>query len=233
MVKLMRSLLPLLLLTASCGGQEPIAPTPVLPVSGSAIDGSEDVLALESVPVPEPEINTAAAPLEESARAVVLAASVPESEPEPEPEPEPEGPLVITYRDLTLIDYDVDAMLDAMLFPEEYEEEEDDELDFPPELMALDGKEVSIVGYMIPGEIEQGNVRDFMLVRDLLGCCFGGTPMPDEWIDVTMEVDAEAEYRPYLPMRVTGVLTLGGEQDEAGFALGVYRLKGSAVKVED
>lgn len=148
-------------------------------------------------------------------------------------EPLPEGIVDVTYQDLSLIDYDVDAMLDYMLFPEEYEDEETADLEFPPEVKRLDGREVSIVGYMIPGEIDQGNVRDFMLVRDLMGCCFGGSPMPDEWVDVLMEEDAEAEYRPYMPMRVTGVLTLGGDQDEAGFALGIYRMKAVKAQLED
>lgn len=146
---------------------------------------------------------------------------------------EPEGLIQVTYQDLSLVDYDVDAMLDYMLFPDEYEDEETADLEFPADLKRLDGREVSIVGYMIPGEIDRGNVRDFMLVRDLMGCCFGGAPMPDEWVDVIMEEDAKAEYRPYMPMRVTGIMTLGGEQDEAGFALGIYRMKATEVQLED
>ena len=158
---------------------------------------------------------------------------LPEAEPAKEQDADEKGPFAIAYRDLTLVDYDVDAMLDYMLFPEEYEGEEIQDLQFPPAIKKLDGKVVSLVGYMIPGEMEQGNVLDFMLVRDLLGCCFGGTPMPDEWVDVVMEEGAQAAYRPYMPTRVTGVLTLGGDQDEAGFALGVYKLKGTQVTVED
>lgn len=242
------SLLPLVLMFAACG-VEPAVPVATLAVQGAAIDGSEDPL-----PVAEPEPVVKSEPLAIAVAELAAGETAPDaldassSAPAPDADaskdedvaaleeeqaPEPDGPRAITYRDLTLIDFDVDAMLDAMLFPEDYVDEEDDELEFPAELKALDGKEISIVGYMIPGEMDQGNVRDFMLVRDLLGCCFGGTPMPDEWIDVTMVEGATAEYRPYLPMRVTGILTLGGEQDEAGFALGVYRLKGSVVVVED
>ena len=239
--------LSLLLMLAACG-DEPAAPIATLAVQGAAIDGSEDPVPVaepEPTPVMEGEpLAIAVAEAEPGAAETVGDASSSAPAPdadesgaiaalEEEQAPEPDGPRAITYRDLTLIDFDVDAMLDAMLFPDDYVDEEDDDLEFPAELKALDGKEISIVGYMIPGEMEQGNVRDFMLVRDLLGCCFGGTPMPDEWIDVTMVEGAAAEYRPYLPMRVTGILTLGGEQDEAGFALGVYRLKGSVVVVED
>lgn len=169
----------------------------------------------------------------EEAKPVAVVASETEPVAEQPAQKEQDGPIDLTYQDLSLIDYDVDAMLDYMLFPDEYEDEDTSFLELPADLKALDGKEISIVGYMIPGEIKKGNVRDFMLVRDLMGCCFGGVPMPDEWVDVVMDEDAEAEYRPYMPMRVTGVLTLGGEQDEAGFALGIYRLQASDVEVED
>lgn len=200
-----------------------VVPVAVLEVQGTAIDGSEDVepvvpdeAASEDVAVEEPAVDEQPEPSIESV----------------EPEA-PKGPLSITYQDLSLVDYDVDAMLDYMLFPEEYDEEDAEYLSFPDELTDLMDREVSIIGYMIPGEMEQGEVGDFMLVRDLLGCCFGGTPMPDEWIDVIMVEGESAEYRPYLPMRVTGTLTLGGEQDEAGFAMGIYQMSGTEVQVED
>jgi hypothetical protein len=199
-----------LLFAASCG-EAPIVSDGAPPPRGAAIDGSEDLPASVAT---EPE-----APLE--------------LESQPEPAPPEEGPLAITYQDLSLVDYDVDAMLDHMLFPEEYDEEDAEYLAFPEELTRLTGREVSIVGYMIPGDMKQGEVQDFMLVRDLLGCCFGGTPMPDEWVDVVMAEGESAEYRPYLPMRVTGVLTLGGEQDEAGFAMGIYKMVATDVHVED
>ena len=72
-----------------------------------------------------------------------------------------------------------------------------------------------------------------MLVRDLAGCCFGGAPNPDEWIDVVMEGDAEAEYLRYLPIKVRGKLSLIGEQDQEGYAVGVYRMKATWAGEED
>lgn len=241
------ALLAPILLTA-CGDEEQaavVAPLPV--VRGAAIDGSEDPRPAAPAPPVEEDVSIVAGEYTVDATDGGAAPEASESgddgpaEPEvasapaeePEPEPEPEGPVDISFRDLSLIDYDVDAMLDLMLFPEEYEGEETADIEVPGDIRSLDGREVSLVGYMIPGEIDRGNVRDFMLVRDLMGCCFGGQPMPDEWVDVIMEEEAEAEYRPYMPMRVTGVLTLGGEQDEAGFAIGIYRLKASEVQLED
>jgi hypothetical protein len=234
---------------AACGGAEPAPPAAVPVVRGAAIDGSDDAPP-PSASGARPGGGAAAGSRADEAPVAIASAGGeggpddgdlaialdpdPEPELEPEPEPEPEGPRRITFRDLSLIDFDVDAMLDYRLFPDEYEGEDVADLAFPEEITALDGREVSLVGYMIPGKIEKGgDVRDFMLVRDLLGCCFGGTPMPDEWVDVVVAEGARAEYRAYLPMRVTGVMTLGGEQDEAGFALGVYRMKATAVQPED
>lgn len=199
---------------------------------GALIDGSEDPLdepIVEEQPQPvdaEPEPDLATPEVE-------LEAAPIEVEEEPPVEALPEGLLAITFQDLSLVDYDVDAILDYMIYPDDYEGEDEEFLTLPSDITALDGREISIVGYMIPGEMEQGEVHDFMLVRDLLGCCFGGSPMPDEWLDVQMIEGESAEYRPYLPMRVQGVLTLGGEQDEAGFAMGIFRLQGSEVQVED
>ncbi len=203
------------LLLVACDDATP-EPVPVLAVRGAAIDGSEDPI------VASDEEQAEEAPEKASVESVSARASGPQ-----------QGPLDISYQDLSLIEYDVDAMLDYMLFPDEYDEEDAKDLAFPRALTELMNREVSIVGYMIPGEMEQGRVTDFMLVRDLLGCCFGGSPMPDEWLDVIMVEGQTAEYRPYLPMRVTGTMTLGGEQDEAGFAMGIYRMSATDVVVED
>jgi hypothetical protein len=222
------------LVLAACGEEQAAVVVDTLPVQGALIDGSDDVLA-EPIEVEQPvEVSglPATAPPDVLAESVEEAVVAEVLEPEPEVE-EPDGPLDITYQDLSLIDFDVDAILDYMLFPDEYEGEDKQYLELPADILRLDGRELSITGYMIPGEMDRGNVRDFMLVRDLMGCCFGGAPMPDEWLDVVMEEDVEAAYRPYMPMRVTGIMTLGGEQDEAGFAMGIYRLKATSVEVED
>ncbi len=225
-----RLLLPLLAtagLPLACG-VEPPEPVPIaVPIQGAAIDGSEDVAEVEPEPEPEPEAQP------ESAVAPVPMAVSGEVEPDTEPDPVPEGPAEVSFWDLSLYELDVDAMLDAMLHPEEYTEEELEELSFPDEIGRYDGQEIVIQGYMIPGKMVLGNVRDFMLVRDLLGCCFGAQPMPDEWIDVVMHEDADAEYYQYIPVRVTGTLTFGGDQDKAGFARGVYKILATDVQEPD
>ncbi len=222
----MRLLIPVLAtlgLTLACA-DEPAKPVPPsVPIVGAAIDGSEDVAEVD--PEPEPESEPAVEP-------VPMAVSG-EVEPATEPDPVPEGPAEISFWDLSLYELDVDAMLDAMLHPEEYTEDELEELSFPDEIGRFDGQEIVIQGYMIPGKMVLGNVRDFMLVRDLLGCCFGAQPMPDEWIDVVVHEDADAQYYQYIPVRVTGTLTFGGDQDKAGFARGIYKILATDVQEPD
>jgi hypothetical protein len=146
-------------------------------------------------------------------------------------EPDEEGVYHLAFSDLSLEGEDVDNIIDYLLFPDEFEEGEG--FEFPEHLKALDGKEITISGYMIPGRIRKNMVKDFMLVRDLAGCCFGGAPNPDEWIDVVMVGDAQAEYLRYLPIKVKGTLTLIGEQDQEGYAVGVYRMKATWAGEED
>ena len=74
-------------------------------------------------------------------------------------------------------------------------------------------------------------VPEFMLVRDLLGCCFGGAPQPDEWMEVVMEGEG-ADYFPYIPVLVTGTLSVEGIEDEAGYAAGCFVLSGTSVTKE-
>lgn len=146
-------------------------------------------------------------------------------------EPDEEGVYHLAFSDLSLEGEDVDNIIDYLLFPDEFEEGEG--FEFPEHLKALDGKEITISGYMIPGRIRKNMVKDFMLVRDLAGCCFGGAPNPDEWIDVVMVGEAEAEYLRYLPIKVRGKLTLIGEQDQEGYAVGVYRMQATWAGEED
>jgi len=139
-----------------------------------------------------------------------------------------DGVRELTFQDLSLEGIDYELLVDSLLFPEEYAE---DGVELPKNIAALSGQEVAIQGYMIPGKIERGgNVRDFMLVRDLLACCFGGIPKPDEWIDVVMAEDADAEYIRYMPLVVTGTLTVGEDMDMDAFNPAVFKMVATEVR---
>jgi hypothetical protein len=66
---------------------------------------------------------------------------------------------------------------------------------------------------MIPVEWNDAEVLEFMLVRDLLACCFGGAPQPDEWVQVRMAKGKGAHYYPFAPVIVHGRLEIEGLPD--------------------
>lgn len=136
--------------------------------------------------------------------------------------------LVLSWRDLSMEGEAIEDILDKMLYPDQYEE---DEYNLPDYISKLDGQEVAIIGYQIPLEWEGTTVPEFMLVGDLLACCFGGAPMPDEWIEVKM-VGKGAEYFPYIPVIVRGKLVISGIEDEAGYAAGCYHIECISVEKE-
>ncbi len=105
---------------------------------------------------------------------------------------------VISFSRLSLAGTDIEALLDHIF------EEVAPPYTYPKEVADLDGKDVKLVGYMIPLTWEEREVTEFMLVRDLASCCFGGIPRPDEWAFIAMAEGKTCEYFPYVPVVVSG-----------------------------
>ncbi|MDF1837004.1 MAG: DUF3299 domain-containing protein [Planctomycetota bacterium] len=123
----------------------------------------------------------------------------------------------------------VEDLLDALLYPDESTEEE---LAFPDHVQELDDTQVALRGYMIPNVQKDGKVTEFMLVADLLSCCFGGAPTPDQWVDVKMVDGNTSEYFAFVPIRVKGRFWLQVIEDEAGYASGCFHIDGVEVERE-
>jgi hypothetical protein len=100
---------------------------------------------------------------------------------------------------------------------------------FPTEVQALDGKKVTIDGYMIPIDFEKGKVRSFLLSRSMMGCCYADSPQITEMIKV---VPADGKMVSFQALaRVTGILEVGEEKDSEGYVESVYRIKADIVGV--
>lgn len=136
---------------------------------------------------------------------------------------------LVTFRMLSLAGIDLDSLLDYLFSPDT---ERAKAFVFPEAIRALDQKEAAIVGYMIPLEYKPktDEIKVFMLVRDLMACCFGGAPRPDEWVYVEMEGDRSSKLYPYLPIVVRGKLTVGRLEDEFGLSSGVYSMSAKSVE---
>lgn len=204
--------------------------------AGARIDGSQDeeLAEVEAARAAELAELEAAKAAELAELEAAKAADAPVEEiPAPEPKPVPEGPIKVHFNDLSLDELDdiqLEDLLDALLYPDEYE---DSERIFPDQIQRLDKRRVALKGYMIPVIWEETEVVEFMLVRDLLACCFGGAPQPDEWVSVKMPEGKGAEYFSFLPVIVHGTFHIAALEDEAGYAAGCFRMDGERVVKED
>ncbi|MEM9380320.1 MAG: DUF3299 domain-containing protein [Planctomycetota bacterium] len=136
---------------------------------------------------------------------------------------------LVTFGDLSLVGVDLDALLDYLYKPDT---DKAKSFQFPEKVAEQAGDGKALVGYMIPLEYNPrtDDITIFMLVRDLMSCCFGGIPRPDEWIYVEMRNDNVARLFPYVPVVVTGELIVGRLEDEYGFATGVYTVHADKVE---
>ncbi len=148
------------------------------------------------------------------------------------PEITESGYLKLGFPDISLKelgDEGIEDLLDALLYPEDYS---DEELAFPEHLQSLDNTQVGLRGYMIPSVQKDGEVTEFLLVADLLSCCFGGAPQPDQWVQVVMDEGCFSEYFAFIPIRVNGRFWLQVIEDEAGYAAGCFHIDAAEVERE-
>ncbi|MGB0373119.1 MAG: DUF3299 domain-containing protein [Opitutales bacterium] len=97
-----------------------------------------------------------------------------------------------------------------------------------PEWFAkLNGKPISIHGFMYPLDFEDGLTREFLYLPFDLTCHFGDFPQIDEFLHVFVEGDG---YRPelHLPSKLTGILEIK-ETWEGGIPVGLLYLKATSV----
>lgn len=98
----------------------------------------------------------------------------------------------------------------------------------PPPILALNGQNLRISGYMMPVEVDGEAVKSFVLVRDQQLCCFGRMPNLNEWVMVAMS-SGTTEMNMDEPIEVEGSFEVG-EQIEDGAVLSLYRLTAKTVR---
>jgi hypothetical protein len=97
----------------------------------------------------------------------------------------------------------------------------------PEKIRALNGKDISVRGFMFPLESDGERLTTFMLVKDQVGCCFGGTPKVNHWIYVQMAEDKKADYVDSVPVTVYGKMSIGETTIEE--MKGLYCMKADRV----
>jgi hypothetical protein len=141
-------------------------------------------------------------------------------EPEPVPDDAPQSLLLnydLTFDDLASYRYE---------YPEDGRNPKKDQI--PAKILKLDGKPISIKGFMIPLKVRGEDVTEFVLVRNQHACCFGIVPAMNEWIHVIMDPERFAPYAIDIPITVFGKLEVG-ESFENGLLMSIYRMQSNQV----
>jgi hypothetical protein len=97
----------------------------------------------------------------------------------------------------------------------------------PAKVQALDGKKVCISGYMLPVKVENGLVKECLLMRNQMMCCFSRRPELNEWVVVKMKgkgVPSKMD----TPIAFYGTLHVG-EMFENNVFEGLYELDGEKI----
>jgi hypothetical protein len=97
----------------------------------------------------------------------------------------------------------------------------------PEKVKELNGKTVSVTGFMLPIDFDSGVVKSFMLLNNQMGCCFGVMPRVNEFVYIEMPEGKSTKYMTDIPLRVTGRLELV-KQNLVG---GIYSMTADKVEV--
>jgi hypothetical protein len=99
----------------------------------------------------------------------------------------------------------------------------------PESIRKLDGQRVFVEGFMVPVAYDKERLTEFILVRDMPGCCFGFPPNPHEWVKAVVKApNIKADFDN--PVRVGGIFHVGPERD-AGYLSAIYRLDAEELEV--
>jgi hypothetical protein len=99
----------------------------------------------------------------------------------------------------------------------------------PAKVKALNGRKVSVRGFMLPFDVQPDGVSQFMLNASLDMCYFGAPVRMNDWIMVTMKPGKKAQFS-HLAYQVAGVLEVG-EQLKNGRVQSLYRLTADSAEI--
>ena len=100
----------------------------------------------------------------------------------------------------------------------------------PGSIRGMDGKEVSLTGFMLPIRIHDRLVTQFMLLRTQNTCCFGIPPELHEVVEV-LKVDSPTKVLMDTPVTVVGHLHVR-ERWEGTFLCSIYQMDAEKVTAE-
>ena len=99
----------------------------------------------------------------------------------------------------------------------------------PANIRELDRRAVAVDGFMIPSQMDNGKVTEFLLSRNPPSCCYGGVPQIHEWIKVRVKPPG-VDFEEYNTVRAHGVLRVGAERVD-GSLTSIYRMEADKVEI--
>jgi hypothetical protein len=97
----------------------------------------------------------------------------------------------------------------------------------PASVKALNDREVSITGFMLPTRVDGGKATEFLLLKNQSMCCYGLTPNLNEYVAVRLTGQGVAPVMDRL-ITVSGKLHVG-EMRQSRLLVGLYQLDGDKV----
>lgn len=98
----------------------------------------------------------------------------------------------------------------------------------PEEILAIDGKRVAVVGFMVPLDVDRKGVKEFVLSQNRSYCCYGVKPALNEMVLVRMEGERRAPFLKDTPIAVFGEFDVS-EDRQGGYVLSLYRMRGAEI----
>lgn len=100
----------------------------------------------------------------------------------------------------------------------------------PESVRALNEKDVSITGFMLPTKVDAGKVTEFLLLKNQSMCCYGLTPNLNEYVSVRLTGTGVTPVMDRL-ITVTGKLHVG-EMRQSRLLVGIYQMDGEKVAAQ-
>jgi hypothetical protein len=100
----------------------------------------------------------------------------------------------------------------------------------PASIRQMDGKEVSVTGFMLPVQIKDKLTTQFMLMRNQNTCCFGIPPELHEVVEV-VKLKTPAKVTMDTPVTVVGRLHVK-DRWEGDFLCSIYQMEAESVTAE-
>ena len=187
------------------------------PVHGDLISPPPNAPGVAASPVaaPQPGQSTQPAPVSQATSAQGPGGS--------EPDSKTDGYLDVGFDKLGAFKFEVtDEMVSGVADPVTTSNRISGQI--PPEIKALNEKQVAVRGFMLPLYVRHAHVTEFLLLRNQTMCCYGITPKMNEWIVVHAPGKG---VRSVMDRTITVYGTLRvGESRENNALVGIYQMAG-------